>query len=283
MITFKDIMETKIAIKDAWDFKEKVCNTEASYDFMQTINTATAKQSVALIGRFFNLPKKAIVHKWKHKSKYGGTNDMELQISKSGIGGTYAGSRIQVYSSLFEEDSYYGTKGLVGDVIDDQEIYDKTFKILSIKGQDVLSALKESREVTKIKSPKSTIVKYPLLLSQEEQECFRIVNNSVLPIKQHAYIELRDDDREMVVEVKSKHAQDTEENQRDGIIFKVNSLDMMEEKDFQYLLFIHYHLSEFETALTQYIEKTKDHKDRWEKFKEMMGAKIAKYTILYKL
>jgi len=98
MITFKDIMDTKIAMKDAWDFREKIKNTEASFDYMQTINCKTAEQVNSLIGRFFNQPKKIAAYTWKRKNKYNSTpNNIDLQISKSGMGATHRGNRIDAY------------------------------------------------------------------------------------------------------------------------------------------------------------------------------------------
>jgi len=284
MITFNDIMDTKIAMKDAWDFREKIKDTEASFDYMQTINCKTAEQVNSLIGRFFNQPKKIAAYTWKRKNKYNTTpNNIDLQISKSGMGATHRGNRIDAYTKLLDDDSYYESKGMVGDVIDDKEVYDKTFACLSEKGQDVLSALKEAREASNIKHPKSTTIKYPLKLSEDERECFNLKDKSIVDFTEDAFIELKDDYKEMVVEVKSEVAKNTNQYTKEGTIFKINNLDMNDEKDFQYFLFIHYHLKEFEDAFSQYMEKTKEHKARWTTFKELMNEKIAKYVVLYKM
>jgi len=285
MITFKDIMDTKIEMKDAWDYREKIKTTEASYNYMQTINNKTAEQMNTLLGRFFNQPKKLVAHTWLRQTKYGGNTPrkIELQMSKSGIGATGVGNRIDVYKSLIDTDSYYESKGLVGDIIDDKIVYDKTYNALSPKGQDVLKSLKEAKEASNILHPKSTTIKYQLKLSEDEQDTFQLINKLVGDDKKDVYIELRDDNREVVVELKTDNAKNSNQYSRDGTIFKINNLEMNNEQDFQYFLFIHYHLKEFEEAFSQYIETTKEHKARWTTFKEVMNEKIAKYVVLYKM
>ena len=109
------------------------------------------------------------------------------------------------------------------------------------------------------------------------------MNFSIVDFTEDAFIELKDDYKEMVVEVKSEVAKNTNQYTKEGTIFKINNLDMNDEKDFQYFLFIHYHLKEFEDAFSQYMEKTKEHKARWTTFKELMNEKIAKYVVLYKM
>jgi hypothetical protein len=287
MITFKDIIETKIAIKDAWEFKETINNTEASFDYMQTINLHTAAELNKLFGRFFNLPKKAVAHVWIRKNKYNAnsTRKIELQLSKSGVGATSEGDRINVYDCLIDDkDNYYESKGYIGDIINDAEVYDKMFNVLSPKGQDVLKALKEVTETTKVKHPKSTAIRYPLTISQEETEAFGLSDGVLNSSKSNTYIELKDDSKEMVVEVKNEKKKENDQYSYDkGVIFRINSLELNNEKDFQYLLFIHYHLDEFKMALNKYLEKTKEHKDRWTNFKELINSRIAKYVILYKM
>lgn len=286
MITFKDIMDTKLAMKDAWDYREKIKDTEASFNYMQTINNKTAEQLNTLLGRFFNQPKKLVAHTWLRQTKYnsnGTPRKIELQMSKSGIGATGQGNRIDVYKSLIDTDSYYESKGLVGDIIDDKIVYDKTYNVLSPKGQDVLKSLKEAKEVSNIQHPKSTTIKYPLKLSEEEQETFQLINKMVGDNKEDAYIELKDDYKEMVVELKTDNAKNPNQYTREGVIFKVNSLDINNEQDFQYFLFIHYHLKEFEEAFSKYMETTKEHKARWTTFKELINEKLAKYVVLYKM
>jgi len=284
MITFKDIGDTKIAMKDAWDYKEKICSIEASYNYMDKINTTTATQMNTLLGRFYNQPKKAVVHTWIRKNKYNANGQkMELQMSKSGIGATYAGGRIDVYTGLITKDTYYESKGLLKDVIEDKKVYDKVFNFSSEKGKSVLKVLKEAAEETKIQHPESTTIKYSLKLSEDERECFGLKERGILDNKDDAYIEIKDSYKEMTIEVKSEYARSINNYSTEGLIFKVNSLDINDEKDFQYFMFVHYHLNEFENALRQYQDSTEEHKGRWTKFKEIMNEKLAKWLILYKM
>ena len=286
MITFKDMVETKKEVKDAWKFREKIITTEASFDFMQTINVKTAAQINHLFGRFFNQPKKAVAHTWERKNNYNNMpRKIELQLSKAGIGATDEGDRIRVYDCLIEEkENYLGAKGLVQDVIKDNDVYDKLFKTLSPKGQDVLKALKESVEVTNIENPKATEFTYPLNISDEEKEIFGLKKDVLDLSNNKTYILLEDVGKEIHVEVKSEKKKEENQYTYDrGVVFKVNSLDIKNEKDFPYLLFMHYHLPEFQAAFDKYIEVTKEHKERWAKFKELMNSKIAKYVILYKM
>jgi len=285
MITFNDVMETKVAMKDAWDYREKIKATEASFNYMQTINSKTAEQMNTLLGRFFNEPKKLVAHTWLKQDKYNSNatpRKIELQMSKSGIGATGQGDRINVYKELIDTDNYYNSKGLVGDIIDDKDVYEKAYNILSPKGKDVLKSLKEARELSNIQHPKSTTIKYKLKLSEDEQDAFKLINKMIGDNKADVYIELKDDYKEVVVELKSDNASPNQYT-REGTIFRVNNLDMNDEKDFQYFLFIHYHLKEFEEAFSQYIETTREHKSRWTTFKETINEKLAKYVVLYKM
>jgi len=287
MIEFKDIVEAKIAMKDAQSFKEKVCNVEASFNYMDKINSSTAAQMNALFARFYNKPKKGVIHTWIKANKYNSSGQkIELQMSKSGIGATYAGGRIDVYRSLITKDSYYGSQGLVKDVIEDKEVYDKTFNFISEKGQGILKALKDAVKETKIEHPENTTIKYNLTLTEDEKKCFGIKEHQAKEnIYADAYIEIKDDYKEMTMEIKSEYLKSNRTNHysHDDGLFKVNSLKLNDEKDFQYFMFIHYHLDDFEKALTQYKETTKDHKERWTKFKKIMNEKLAKYIILYKM
>ena len=287
MIEFKDILETRVAMKDAKSFKEKVCNVEASFNYMDKINSTTAAQMNSLFARFYNKPKKAVVHTWIKSNRYNsGGQKIELQMSKSGIGATYAGGRIDVYRSLIVKDSYYGVQGLVKDVIEDKEVYDKSYEFVSDKGKGILKALKDAVEKTKIEHPEATTIKYNLTLTEDEKKCFGIKEQQAKEnIHADAYIEIKDDYKQMTMEVKSEYAKNHGNNNysNNDELFKVNELNLKDEKDFQYFMFIHYHLNDFEKALNEYKETTKDHKERWTKFKEIMNEKLAKYIILYKM
>jgi hypothetical protein len=276
MITFKDIELTKAELGDTIKFIDNINKIECAASMIYDINYDAAKKASLLIGKFYNQPKKAIAHTWKRQSKYGGMNNTELQISKSGIGATSGyRTQIEIYDKVLQDDGYNGSKGLIGDVIDDKEIYEKTLSNLPEKGKSVMNSIKEAREESNIQMPKFNTIKLPVNLSKEEMDIFHIKENN-------AQISINDSDREVYICFEYPIPSDGY-NRTEKQVFKLNQLDIDNETEFQYILFVHYHLPEFKLALEQYIAATKDHKERWAKFKELMNDKLAKYLMLIKI
>jgi len=88
------------------------------------------------------------------------------------------------------------------------------------------------------------------------------------------------DDSDVNLHITNEKSQN---NYEDNCIFTLNILDLEDEKDFIYNLFVNSHAEEIEKAINDYTKKTNENLVTWKKFNEELTEKLAKYLVLMKL
>jgi hypothetical protein len=275
MITFEDIKQTKDNMEKAIELIDNIKTYPSTFKYINDINTNSMNKINQLIGKYYNQPKKCVVHTWKNNNNSGYTNKYELQISKAGIGRTPSGySQIQKFEKIFsDETGWRENKGLIGDVIKDKDIYEKTLNNLSDKGKEILKIVKEAYEKSEIELyDKNRNVK-KIEISNDEREIFNLKINKL-------YIEIEDGYNQVNVHILKNINENNGYGYGDKSLFLINNLNETDSTDYLYILFMQYHYDEILNTLNKYIEDTKETKEKWTKFNELLNEKLAKYLIL---
>ena len=272
MITFKDVIETKNNLKDANALKNRLEQTNSSYSEQTHMNNKLMQNLNVLIGKYFTEPRKAYAHEYIDAM---GKTTATLQISKAGIGKTPQwGSNINPFGSLLENDtSYYHSKGFIGEIIANKEIYDKVYSHLSKNGQYILQAVNETYEKHKIENPEEFNIYTKISLNNYEQALFKT---------DIVYIHICDDGNTPTVKIrKDKESKSSWDDH--GVIYELNDIHIDKEEDYLFMLFTNYHAKELNDALDNYIEQTKERTAIWNNFNDELKQKLAKFLILMEI
>lgn len=274
MISFDNLVETKKELDNTNQLFDRIQQTKSIYATIQAKNHSLMNTTNRLLGKYFREPKKAIIHHYGEKTTsqyYGG--GYSLQLSKRGIGKTSGyRNQIEVYGGLIHRSAYHDSKGLIGDVIEQKEIYEKTLEHLSDEGKEILTAIKEIYDQAKIKDTEQVNLTQEIKLTTSEKN---ILGTNTL----HLCIS----DRGEHIDIAFNKAKDGSSSYRNGDVFDVNSLSIDDAKDFIFCLFVENHYQEINIAIDKYIMARQDDLNTWNKFEEMFNEQLAKYVLLEKI
>ena len=270
MITFKDIIETNKQLGKTQELINSIQKTESAYRYETGLNSKLMEQLNKLVGKYFTEKTKAYVHDYydeKNKIK-----SATLQISKAGIGKTgQYNTNITPFRELITSDGregYYNSDGLIDTVIADKEVFYKCISHMSTNGKYILNTLKEVYEHHKINDPDSSKVVTKFKALPDEIEIFG---------QENLFIHINDNNN-VRLEISKKKENDRYSNNE--TIFELNSLDIEDEKDFMYNLFVNNHVEEITKAIKDYKEITTERLNTWKNFNEELNEKLAKFLIL---
>ena len=278
MIGFDELNKTRKEFNDVEVLINNSKELKSSCAFGHEINKKYMQQINKLIGKSLNQSTKADVHTWNFIDEDDNSKrKCTLEISKKGIGATSESRyQIETYDRLFSAKERWSnpSEGLIKDVIDNEEVFNKTLDYLNPKGKEIMQIIKEVRQQTNIIPPEETLIQKMFKLSKEEKEFFKVATNEGL-------IEINDNNGrgvEFAVSI-------IREN--DGVekhsLFSIHDLRVDKEEDFSYILFVKNHKEDFENAIKEYNEKSKDIKETWEKFDEEIKQRLAKFILLERI
>jgi hypothetical protein len=278
MIGFDELNETKKELKEVNEVVEESNKLTSACDYARTINGKFLPSINRLIGKSLNQSVKANVQTLEFPDEDNNERKIKytLEISRKGIGATSQNRyQIEVYEKLFNENDRYGnyTKGFMIDVIDDENVFNKTLEYLNPKGKEIMKVIREVRQKTNVGIPQPTQIHKSFKFSNGEKEFFSLGSNEGL-------IEILDDDGNVEFEVSGiKEKQGIEKTS----LFSIHALNMESEEHFAYLLFVKKHKKDFDDAIIEYKKETKEKKESWEKFDEMMKERLAKFILLERI
>ena len=271
MITFEDIINTNKQLGKTQKLIDIIKKTASAYSYEDNLNRSIMRNLNKLIGKYFTEKTKAYVHKYYDKQ---GIEKGTLQISKAGIGKTNAwNTNITPFYNIIRdenEEDYYYRGGIIDTVINDNIVFKKCLSHLSDNGKYILNSLKDAYKNNKIKDPDNSTITTKIILSSEEAHIF----------KKKELLIYMSDDSDVNLHITNEKSQN---NYEDNCIFTLNILDLEDEKDFIYNLFVNSHAEEIEKAINDYTKKTNENLVTWKKFNEELTEKLAKYLVLMKL
>jgi len=280
-ITFEQIKETKDNIKGIRQFVNKNCNRKTFYSEKQSISSDIMGKINILGGKYYKPTIKADLKTMKNCKGYGG--EYKLQQGRSGFG--YCSSwrtNITLYTGLF--DNSCGV-GFLVDIIDNKKMFNIVKNNLNVNGQNVLDIIKNNYEKNTISKPNKISIYYPINISQEERETFKVKKDNVF-IKifdagYTLYITIEQNKNPNISRKITNNDYDDDDDEGSDTIFSLNKLSNSDEDEaFLRYLFINNHKNEFDEAIKQYISKSKEENDRWINFRDDFIQDTAKYFML---
>ena len=268
MITFKDIVETNKQLSKTKKLINTIKKTESAYRCEATFNSRLMQDMNKLIGKYFTEKTKAYVHNYYDKSSKSEPS-ATLQISKAGIGKTNRWSTnitpFQHIISDASDDSYYDNKGMINTVINNKVVFDKCLSHMSENGKYILNSLKEAYEHNKINDPDTSEIITEIKALPEEAIIFKKID---------LFIKISDNSN---VTLNISRIKKDDSYSSNGNIFQLNSLNMKDERDFMYNLFVDNHAKELEKAINDYKEITTERLNTWKNFNEELNEKLKSF------